>query len=273
MTSSRVPKSPDAEAKDTKASARGSAASPKTPAGQMPITGHLVEMRNRLFKAVAVVIVTTAVAFIFHQQIFDFLLHPAGPDFAPVRQEMMEGLSTFFRVCLTAGIAVAMPFLVYQLFAFVSPALTAKEKRYIYWILPGVTVMFLAGITFAYFVALPPALGMLIGFGADFAVADISIKDYINIVTRMLLVIGLVFETPVIIMFLARMGLVTSKWLAARRKLWFVLAFVIAAIITPTFDPINQTIIALPLVILLELSIFLAKFVYKKRAEPSPAGV
>ncbi len=247
--------------------------SSKAPANKMPITGHLVEMRNRLFKAVAVVIVTTAVAFIFHEQLFDIMLRPAPEGFKPVRQEMMEGLSVFFRVCLTAGIAVAMPFLVYQFFAFVSPALTAKEKRYIYMILPGVTIMFVTGISFAYFVALPPALKMLIEFGSTFAEADISIKDYINIVTRMLLVIGLIFETPVIIMVLARMGLVTPQWLAARRKMWFVLAFVVAAIVTPTFDPINQTIIALPLVILLELSIFLARFVYKKRAVPSPAGV
>lgn len=239
----------------------------------MPITGHLIEMRNRLFKAVAVVIVTTAVAFIFHQQLFDILLSRAPEDFAPVRQEMMEGLSVFFRVCLTAGIMVAMPFLVYQFFAFISPALTTREKKYIYVILPGVTVMFIAGVSFAYFVALPPALGMLIGFGETFAAADISIKDYINIVTRMLLVIGIIFETPIIIMVLSRMGLVTPQWLAARRKMWFVLAFVVAAIVTPTFDPINQTIIALPLVILLELSIFLARFVYKKRAVPSPAGV
>jgi sec-independent protein translocase protein TatC len=84
----------------------------------------------------------------------------------------------------------------------------------------------------------------------------------------MLVAIGIIFETPVIIMFLARLGVVTPKWLAARRKLWVVLAFVIAAIITPTFDPINQSIIAIPLIVLLELSILLAKLVYKKRGEP-----
>lgn len=237
----------------------------------MPIRGHLVEVRNRLFKAVAAVIIATIFAFIFAEQIFNILKAPAG-NIDLIYIEMIEMLSTYFRVSLTAGIIIAMPYLVYQLFAFASPALTTKEKRYIYWILPGVTVMFLAGIAFAYFIALPPALNFLLTFGADIAAPQIRIGNYINIVTRMLLVIGLVFETPVIVMFLVRMGLVTPKWLAARRKLWFVLAFVIAAIITPTFDPINQTIIALPLVVLLELSIWLAKLVYKKKPEPSPAG-
>jgi sec-independent protein translocase protein TatC len=180
----------------------------------MPIMEHLVEVRNRLFKSVAAVIVTTILAFIFNNQIMDILLRPAPDDLILQTLTVMEPLSIFFKVSLTAGIVVAMPYLVYQLFAFVSPALTSKEKRYIYWILPGVTVM-----------------------------------------------------------FLARMGLVTPKWLAAQRKLWIVLAFVIAALITPTFDPINQTIIALPLIILLELSIWLAKLVYKKKPEPSPAGV
>ena len=161
--------------------------------------------------------------------------------------------------------------LLYQLFAFASPALTPKEKRYIYMIVPAVTVMFLGGIAFAYYVALPPALGFLLHFLSNIAEPQIRISDYVNVVTRFILSVGLVFETPIIIMGLARMGVVTPKWLAARRKLWIVLAFVIAAIITPTFDPINQTIIAVPLVILLELSILLARIVYKKRGEPSPA--
>src|SRR4030067_757032 len=111
-------------------------------------------------------------------------------------------------------------------------------------ILPGVTVMFLAGVAFAYFVALPRAMGFFATFGNEWVSVEPSISDYINIVTRLLVAVGLVFETPIIIMFLARMGVVSPKWLAARRKMGIVLAFVIAAIITPTFDPINQTIIA-----------------------------
>lgn len=238
----------------------------------MPIMEHLVEVRNRLFKSAAAVIVTTLLAFIFYNQIFDFLRAPAPEDLILQTVTVMEPLSIFFKVCLTAGIVVAMPFLVYQLFAFVSPALTGKEKSYIYKILPAVTVMFLAGVAFAYYIALPRAMGFFATFGSAWVSIEPTISSYINIVTRLLIGVGIMFETPIIIMFLARMGLVTPTWLAARRKMGIVVAFVIAALITPTFDPVNQTIIALPLIILLELSIWLAKLSYKKKPEPTPAA-
>jgi sec-independent protein translocase protein TatC len=95
----------------------------------------------------------------------------------------------------------------------------------------------------------------------------IKLDNYIGIVTRMLLVIGLVFETPIIVMLLAKLGLVSPQWLAQRRRLWMVVAFVVAAIITPTFDPINQCIIAIPLILLNELGILLSRLVYKKKRE------
>ncbi len=242
----------------------------EAPTTKMPIMEHLIEVRNRLFKSVAAVIVTTILAFIFYEQIMAFLVAPA-PDLNLQTITIMEPLSIFFKVSLTAGIVVAMPFLVYQFFGFVSPALTGKEKRYIYKILPAVTVMFFAGVAFAYFIALPRAMGFFTTFGSDWVTIQPTISSYINIVTRLLIGVGLMFETPIIIMVLARMGLVSPKWLAARRKLWIVLAFVIAALITPTFDPINQTIIALPLIVLLEMSIWLSKLVYKKKPERPPA--
>lgn len=237
---------------------------------KMPIMEHLVEVRDRLFKAVGAVIVTTVIAFIFFNQIIDFLLAPAPADMKMQTITIMEPLSIFFKVSLTAGLIVAMPFLVYQLFAFASPALTSKEKRYVYMILPAVMAMFLTGVAFAYYIALPRAMGFFATFGSGFVSIEPAISSYINIVTRLLIGVGLMFETPIIIMVLARMGLVTPKWLAARRKIWIVLAFVIAALITPTFDPINQTIIALPMIVLLELSIWLSKLVYKKKSEPVP---
>jgi sec-independent protein translocase protein TatC len=131
--------------------------------------------------------------------------------------------------------------------------------------------MFLGGVLFAYFVALPPALGFLTNFMSSIAEPSIRVSNYIDIVTRMILGVGLVFETPIIIMFLTRMGVVTPDWLARRRRMWIILSFIVAAIITPTFDPVNQTIIALPLIILLELSIFLSRFIYKRRVEQKQA--
>ena len=213
------------------------------------------------------IVVATALAFIFYNQIFDFLLIPAGPDFDPNYIEVMEMISTIFKVCLTAGFIIAMPFIVYQFFAFLAPALRPNEKRYVYMAVPFVGALFLAGVAFAYYVALPAALDFLLSFGAGIADPEIRISNYINIVTRLLVAVGISFELPIIIMVMARVGIVTPEWLAGKRKIWLVVAFVLGALITPTFDPINQTIIAIPLIILYELSIILARIVRRRKKE------
>jgi sec-independent protein translocase protein TatC len=150
---------------------------------------------------------------------------------------------------------------------FVSPALTRQEKRYIYLMLPFVSFMFLGGIAFGYFILVPPATKFLISFGSDIAEPQIRIGNYISIVLRLLLSIGAVFETPVIILFLTKIGVITPKWLANKRKYAFVGAFILAAIITPTFDPVNQSLVAAPLIILYETSIWISKLVW--RGKPS----
>lgn len=237
---------------------------------KMPMMRHLKEMKSRVAKSVIVMVITTGLAFAFGEQLLELLKAPAPSDIKLIAIELTENLIVFLKVSLAGGFVLAMPFLVYQLFAFVSPALTSKEKSYIYRIMPFIAIMFFTGVAFAYFVALPPALNFLTTFMADQAEPQIRINDYVNVVTRMIIAVGLVFETPVIIMFLARMGIVTPQWLARKRRLWIVLAFVLAAFITPTIDPIVQTIIALPLILLLELSIILARIVYKDRSEPAP---
>jgi sec-independent protein translocase protein TatC len=233
---------------------------------RMPFMQHLKELRDRLMWSSIVVIVTTGIALIFGNKILELLKRPAGGTEFFVT-ELLENMSVWFKVSLTSGVIMAMPFLVYQLFAYVAPGLTSKEKRMVLTVLPGITFMFLAGVAFAYFVALPPAINFLVSFNSNVATPMIKIDNYIGIVTRMLLVIGLVFETPIIIMALARLGVVSPQWLAQRRRMWIVVAFVVAAIITPTFDPINQCIIAIPLILLLELGILLSRLVYKKRRE------
>ena len=233
----------------------------------MPIMSHFTEMRRRFFRSVIAIVVATALAFIFYNQIFDFLLIPAGPDFDPNYIEVMEMISTIFKVCLTAGFIIAMPFIVYQFFAFLAPALRPNEKRYVYMAVPFVGGLFLAGVAFAYYVALPAALDFLLSFGAGIADPEIRISNYINIVTRLLVAVGISFELPIIIMVMARVGIVTPEWLAGKRKIWLVVAFVLGALITPTFDPINQTIIAIPLIILYELSIILARIVRRRKKE------
>lgn len=250
------------------------------PSGTMPVQGHLVELRSRLGRSLIALLVGVIIAFAFYNQIFNILLLPLNQVVPPeevasgaylIRTELTEFIGVWFRVCLIGGLVIAMPYLVYQVFAYIAPALTSKEKRYVFSILPAVIIMFLFGVAFAYYVALPPAVGFLYEFGSEVAAPQIRIANYINIVTRLIMAVGVAFETPIIIMFLARMGLVTPQWLAGKRKVWIVLAFVISAMITPTFDPINQSIIAAPLIVLFELSIWLSKIVYRKRASTEVA--
>ncbi len=225
--------------------------------------GHLSELRRRLVRCVIAVLVTTIISFIFAPQIFEILKSPAG-GIDLIFIEMTEMIGTYMRVSLTSGIILAMPYLVYQLIMFVSPGLTRREKKYVYLILPWIALMFVGGVIFAYFILLPPAIKFLITFGSDIAAPQIKIGNYISIVSRLLLAIGLVFEMPVITTFLSRLGIITPKWLSDKRKPAVIFAFILAAIITPTFDPLNQSLVAIPLIILYEVSIWLAKLVQRK---------
>jgi len=232
---------------------------------KLTVLGHIAELRKRLIRSIIVIVVTSILSFAFYNQIFDILIAPAqGINLIFI--EMTEMLGTIMRVCLFSGIIIAMPYLTYEVIMFVSPALTRKEKRYIYLILPWIALMFAAGVIFSYFVLAPRMILFLTTFGGDIATPQIKIGNYISVVTRLLLAMGLVFEMPVLTTFLARLGIITSKWLADKRKTAIILAFILAAIITPTIDPINQSLVAIPLVILYEMSIWMAKLVQKKEA-------
>ena len=238
---------------------------------KLTVLGHLGELRSRLVKCVIAVVITSLISFIFAKQIFNILILPAeGIELIYI--EMTEMIGTYMRVSLASGIILAMPYLIYQAIMFISPALTHKEKKYVYLILPWVTLMFVGGVAFGYFILVPPATKFLITFGSDIATPQIKIGNYISIITRLLVAIGIVFELPVLTTFLARIGVITPKWLADKRKLAIIFAFILAAIITPTFDPINQSLVAIPLIILYEMSIWLAKLVHRGKKEESLAS-
>lgn len=240
--------------------------SSETASDRMTVLGHLDELRRRLVRSAIAVAITAAASFAFADQLFRILILPAQ-GIHLIYNEMTEMVGTYMKVCLTSGIVLAMPYLAYQAVMFVAPALTSKEKKTVYLVLPWVTLMFAAGVLFAYFVLIPPATKFLITFGAQIATPQIKIGNYISVVSRLLLAIGLVFELPVLSTLLARIGIINSRWLAARRKLAIVIAFIIGAAITPTFDPVNQTLVALPLVVLYEMSIWLARIARRRQQQ------
>ncbi|MBI2849827.1 MAG: twin-arginine translocase subunit TatC [Chloroflexi bacterium] len=233
-------------------------------ANKLSLLGHIGELRNRLIRSVIVVVIAIIISFVFYKQLFDILLLPA-PGINLIYTDMTEMIGTTMRVSLTAGIILAMPYLTYEFIGFVAPALTPKEKRYVFLVLPWITLMFIAGVAFTYFFMLPPMLKFLLTFGTEIATPQIKIGNYIAVVTRLLLAFGLIFEAPVVTTFLARLGVLNPNWLAGKRKLAVVGAFLISAIITPTVDPINQAIVGIPLILLYELSIWLGRLVYRKK--------
>lgn len=246
---------------------------------KLTFIGHLGELRHRLLKCVILLVITVGISFFLTEPyIFPILISPVKDLLSAeainlVFTQMTEMIGTYMKVSLAAGIILAMPYLVYQLLMFVSPALTRREKKRIYLLLPWITLMFIAGVAFAYFILIPPATSFLLTFGSSIATPMIKIGNYISIVTRLLVASGAIFETPVIILFLARLGIVNAKMLSSKRRHAIVVAFILAALITPTIDPINQGLVALPLIVLYEMSIWLAKLVQPKEAPavtPSP---
>ena len=234
--------------------------------GRAPFMGHLKELRNRILYSAIAIGAGLVIGMIFGNQLLYLLKLPAG-DMELITTTLIEAVSVYFHVSLISGIIMAMPVLVYQLFAFVAPGLTPKEKRLVMTILPAIVFLFLGGVAFAYFAVLPVTLNFLYTFNGDIATAMPTLSSYISLVTRVLLIIGLVFETPLVVMGMAKLGVVSPDWLSARRKWWILLAFIIAAIATPTPDPFTMCLVAVPLVLLLELGILLARLVYKKKRE------
>lgn len=226
---------------------------------RMTIMEHLEELRQRIARALLAVAVTTLISLIFTNQILEILLAPAG-GIKPIFLKPTEMFITYMRVGLVAGIALAMPIIVYQLLRFLAPGLRPEEKRYIFSFVPGATIFFIAGVLFAYFAMLPFALKYLLTFGSDLVEAKWAIGEYISFVTSLLLWVGVAFETPMVIYIMAKLKVVNAKQLASFRKFAIVAAFVMAAVITPTPDPFNQLMIAIPIILLYELGIFMARF-------------
>jgi sec-independent protein translocase protein TatC len=233
---------------------------------KLTLLGHFQELRKRLIRSIIAVAVAAAISFIFWKWIFYILILPAG-NIDLIFIELTEMIGTIMKVCLASGLILSMPYLTVQAILFIRPALTKKEEMYVYVILPWIALMFTGGVVFGYFILIPPAIGFLYTYGSDIATPQIIIGNYISIITRLLIAIGLVFELPVVTTFLARMGILSPQWLAGKRKIFIIVAFILAAIITPTFDPINQSLVAVPLIILFEMSIWLAKLVYRKKQE------
>jgi sec-independent protein translocase protein TatC len=229
---------------------------------ELTLREHLEELRVRLVWSALGVAITSIIAFMFLTREAIEFLKAQAPESAEFQFiEMTEGWGIFLKVGFYCSIGLALPFLVYQAVMFIRPALTRRETVYVYSLLPGVAVLFIAGVVFTYYVFLPNALQFLVAsdYLGDLAgKPQLRIGDYISDVTKILFGMGLAFETPLIIFFLTKLGVVTPRGLLRQWRYAVVIAFIVAAVITPTWDPYNCTIVAAPLISLYFLGILLS---------------
>jgi len=228
---------------------------------ELSLMQHLAELRNRLMVASGAVLIATVIGFFFAKDIILALEVPAHLGKPLQIISPTEGFTTYMRVALFSGIALAMPVILYEIYAYVDPALRPGERRFILLLGPFILALFIGGMAFCYFLLLPQAIQFLFTFGSDVFEASPRASEYISFVTTFILGVGLVFEVPVIIYTLVRIGVVQRSWLAKQRRFVVLIVFVAAAIVTPTPDPFNQTIVAVPMYLLFELGLFLARFV------------
>lgn len=236
---------------------------------EAPLTEHLAELRDRLIKVIIALFIGTMIAFTKASILFEILKYPllkVNPDLKLYFLSPTEPFFTAFKISFLAGFIIMSPFIFYQVWKFIEPALYEHEKKLALPFVLFTTVFFVIGVLFCFFVVLPVAIGFFISFGNIQlgAEAIFSVKEYISFVLRMLFAFGATFELPVILSLLARLGLVTPQFLLKARPYFIVIAFILAAILTPTPDVFSQLMLAVPMVGFYEISILMAKLLYPK---------
>ncbi len=233
---------------------------------EMSFLDHLEELRWRLIYAIIGIVVGSIAAWIFIEPLVELVLLKPARDSGAILQNLRPfgQLFLFVQVSIVVGIVITLPNLFYQLWRFISPALKKNEKKYISAIVILSTLCFLAGIAFAYFVMLPLALKFATEFGTEAIKNEFAINEYMSIIISVMLAAGFVFELPMVSFFLTKLGILTPAFMKKYRRHAIVAILVLAAFLTPGADPISQIILAVPLVLLYEISIFISKISMKK---------
>lgn len=244
---------------------------------QLPFTAHLEELRKRLMISAAAWLVAFLASYAYSEQLFQFISEPvraalpAGSSLVFI--SATEPFFTYIKVAAVAGLVLALPVILWQLWAFVAPGLYSHEKRYAIPFVVMSSLCFGAGTYFGFVFVFPNIFRFLISFGTGSGEinAMLSMGGYLSLSSKLLFAFGLVFELPIVIFFLARMGVVDHIWLAKNRKLALLAAFVLGALLTPP-DVFSQTAIAVPFIVLYEVGIWVARFFGKKKTTEEEAG-
>jgi sec-independent protein translocase protein TatC len=217
---------------------------------------HLAELRDRLIRIVVFLGMATGVSLFFTDRLLKLLIAPYGNPLQVIGPT--ESISIYFRVALTAGAILAMPYILWEIWGFIAPGLKPPERRYVYLFVPSATVLFLSGVAFAWFAMAPSAINFLSGFAPDTFQTEWTSEKYIPFVTSLLFWIGVSFEMPLVIFFLAKLHIVNARMLLNQWRYAVIGIAVIAAVITPTVDPFNMALVMAPLIGLYFISTLVA---------------
>jgi sec-independent protein translocase protein TatC len=259
--------------------------------GKMPLTAHLEDLRKRIIISLIALLAAFVVAFNYSEEIFGILMFPLRysldfsvtgmyVQFVPTDKlhstklvflEPAEAFWMNMKVAFVAALVFSLPVIFHQLWKFVSPGLQQNEKKYVFPFVISATTLFIVGGSFCFIIVLPFALSFLLSYKVgDFLMPMLSVGKYVDFCLKFILAFGAIFELPIILIFLTRIGLVSTETLKRNRRMAIVLAFVAGAILTPTPDAFNQTLMAVPIILLYELGIMLSVFFAKRK--PDGAG-
>ncbi|MDO9546514.1 MAG: twin-arginine translocase subunit TatC [Pelolinea sp.] len=236
--------------------------SPPSESVEMPFWDHVEELRKRLLVALIALALATAGSFLFADQVINLLARPVGSIDSLQSIEVTENVAVFMRVSLLSGVTIAMPVILYELLAFIMPGLKIKEKKWVGLAVIFGTILFLAGAAFAYYVMLPTSLTFLLQFlGVE---TKPRLSSYINFITTLIFWLGVGFQFPILVFSLAKLRIVSVRSLAKGWRYAIVAIAILAAMITPTVDPVNMALLMAPLFLLYLLSILFAFFATRK---------
>jgi sec-independent protein translocase protein TatC len=231
----------------------------------MSLWEHLGELRKRLLTSLVALVVGVILSIIFSEHLLRLIASPIGGLENLLSIQVTENLSVYFRVTLLSGFILSLPFTLFQLYLFISPGLKRRERRWVVIAVPLATILFCGGAVFAYLIMLPAAIPFLVQFPGPEVLP--KWKDYVNFVTNLIFWVGVSFETPLLMFLLAKLGIIDAKGLAKGWRIALIVIAVIAAVATPTPDPINMALLMAPLFLLYLLGILLAALARKKEVK------
>ena len=229
--------------------------------GSMSLIAHLTELRSRIIKCLVATGLGSVVGYYYIQEIMHYITLPAGKLYY---MQPAEAFFTYLKVACVAGFLLALPIIFWQVWRFFLPALTTRERMVLGIVVPTSVVLFFCGLAFSFFLVLPAGIKFFLGFGNTELEALLSVDKYFDFVIMFVLPFGFIFELPLVITILGKMGLITSAFLKKHQRIIIFLSFVVGALITPTPDVFTQSMIALPIIVLYEVGYFIVRYILRR---------